>query len=561
MMKTSQTHPLLIGMVNVPGTNGVIGMTLCPGKVQANAMSGQWQRDLDLDLQVIQEWGANNLITLMEPHELKRFQVQDLPERVAKQMKHLLLPIVDTSVPDEAWEKSWCHVGPEVRASLQKGEKVLIHCLGGLGRTGTLAARLLIEFGMEPEKAIKAVRKARPGAIENATQEGYVKKLKTMKQLETPTSRPYHRIAPDRASRFRGCLLGGAVGDALGAPVEFMDLPAIQAKFGPDGIRDFVPAYGRLGAITDDTQMTLFTAEGLLRAHVREGTTGRATVPGLINNAYLRWLITQGSKSKVQGLDTDGWLFGHEQLFSRRAPGNTCLSALQNKQALGDSDPAVNDSKGCGGVMRVAPIGLYVAARRLPSEQAFTWGCEACALTHGHPSGQLPGGVMAMLVAELVQGRELPEAVSTASEVLKRTPQHEETQQALEAAMRLASSSLPTHKAIPQLGEGWVAEEALAISLYCALKARTLEEGVTMAVNITGDSDSTGAITGNLLGAMLGVHEVPDRWLESLELKPVLTAMADDLATVEFWALSEFHQDTPEKVQEQNCWLSRYPGR
>ena len=434
---------------------------------------------------------------------------------------------------------------------------MVIHYRGGLGRTGTVAARLLVEFGMGPEEAIAAVRKARPGAIENAEQEDYVRRQKPMVPL---APRPYHRIPPDRASRFRGCLLGGAVGDALGAPVEFMDLPAIRKRFGPGGIRNLAPAYGRVGAITDDTQMTLFTAEGVLRSHVRSAGHGPTSLPGIVGHAYQRWLATQEVEGRADGIGRDGWLFGHRELFSPRAPGNTCLSALAAREGVGDATPASNRSKGCGGVMRVAPVGLYAASLGLSPEQAFAWGCEVSALTHGHPSGQLPGGALALIIGETVRGRSLPAALASAKDNLRRQTAHEETLAAVLAAESLAASASPADEALPQLGQGWVAEEALAIALFCSLRAVNLEEGVIMAANITGDSDSTAAITGNILGAMLGVHEIPDRWLGQLELREVITEMADDLASVADWAIGESNPGTPALEGEQAYWARRYPG-
>ena len=564
MKRTSESHPLFINGVAVPGTKGMIGMTLCPGKVQKNGITGEWSRDLPTDLQAIQDWGASSLVTLMEHHELKAFKVQGLADQIPADMVHLSLPIPDGGVPDEAWERSWTEAGPQLRAELSQGKKVVIHCLGGLGRTGTLAARLLVEFGMEPKEAIQAVRKSRPGAIENKTQEQYVLKQKPLPEQTVasrpPAQRPYHRIAPERASRFRGCLLAGAVGDALGAPVEFTDLKAIRTKFGPEGIRDFVPAYGRLGAITDDTQMTLFTAEGLIRAQVRGQMRGLSSIPGVVSHAYQRWLETQGHKSKVKDLGRDGWLWTHRELFSARAPGNTCLSALKTYTAVGDPGPAKNDSKGCGGIMRVAPVGLYAGSQGCRSEDAFRWGCEVAALTHGHPSGQLASGVLAMVICDLVSGTGLREAIQKAKIHLGTHPQHEETLAAIEKAIGLASKQTSPDQALVQLGQGWVAEEALGISLFCALTARNLEEGIIQAVNITGDSDSTGAITGNLLGALLGVHEIPNRWLAHLELKGCITVMADDLATLGEWAISEYGHDTVEKQSEEDYWINRYPG-
>ena len=190
--------------------------------------------------------------------------------------------------------------------------------------------------------------------------------------------------------RYHGCLLSGAVGDALGAAVEFLSLTEIRHRHGPAGVTGYVPAYGRLGAITDDTQMTLFTAEGLLRdqRHRRAARHARrdlARIP--------RWLNTQEDGQRPAG-QSDGWLTSRGFLHAERAPGNTCLSALRAGQP-GTLLQRVNDSKGCGGVMRVAPTGLA-------DGNPFTLGCQAAALTHGHPSGYYSAGAFAVMVSELV---------------------------------------------------------------------------------------------------------------------------------------------------------------
>jgi ADP-ribosylglycohydrolase len=210
--------------------------------------------------------------------------------------------------------------------------------------------------------------------------------------------------------------------------------------------------------------------------------------------------------------------------------------------------------------MRVAPIGLYAAALGLPSARAFVLGCEVAALTHGHPSGQLPAGVLAMVICQLAQGGELRAGLQDAKALLGRQPGHEETLAAILAAESLAASAAPAPEALLELGQGWVAEETLGIALYCALRGGNLEEGVIMAANITGDSDSTAAITGNLLGAALGVHEIPDRWLEKLELKQAIIEMADDLATLDQWQIQPLNYDPPPASGEHGYWLSRYPG-
>ena len=143
---------------------------------------------------------------------------------------------------------------------------------------------------------------------------------------------------------------------------------------------------------------------------------------------------------------------------------------------------------------------------------------------------------------------------------LEAQPAHEETLAALLQAERLAAGPGPAEACLAELGQGWVADEALAIALFCALRAETLEEGLIMAANITGDSDSTAAITGNLMGTLLGVEAIPAEWLAALELKEVITEIADDLATVDAWALSDWPFEEPEKEAEQAYWWARYPG-
>jgi ADP-ribosylglycohydrolase len=359
-------------------------------------------------------------------------------------------------------------------------------------------------------------------------------------------------------ARFLGCLLGGAVGDALGAPVEFLSRAEILTRFGPSGITDYADAYGGLGRITDDTQMTLFTAEGLLRAWVRGCFKGITTYTGVTAHAYLRWLQTQGERSPLEASlhGEPGWLIGHDALHHRRAPGLTCLQALRDMPALGR--PACNDSKGCGGVMRVAPAGLFLSRLTLEDAQgdAFTLGTDLAALTHGHPTGSLTGGVLAAMILALVAGADLKAAMTAAKVPLRRAPHHEETLHALEQAEALAQSGLPPARAIARLGEGWVAEEALAIALYCALVAPDFEQAVILAVNHDGDSDSTGAIVGNLLGAVHGVQAIPERWLTPLELREVITELAQDLHDFRGWGIGEY---SPEQALNERIWR-KYPG-
>ncbi len=335
---------------------------------------------------------------------------------------------------------------------------------------------------------------------------------------------------PSTLGRLRGGLLGVAVGDALGAPIEFLGISEIRAIHGEAGIADYVSVYGRVGAITDDTQMTLFTGEGLLRAWVRGQERGISNIPSVIHHAYLRWLLTQGENApSLLTVATDGWLYAVRALHKRRAPGKTCLSALMQSEGLGT--PARNNSKGCGGVMRVVPVGLF--AQTLCDDDAiFSTARDAAALTHGHPTGSLAAGYLALVISYLMTGDKLPRALELAAKELRRRDGHEETMRAIENACALAGRGCTTPEQVELLGSGWTAEEALAIAICCALCASNFADGVLMAVNHSGDSDSTGAIAGGILGTLHGVAEVPARWLNQLEIGTAIERMALDIDAI-----------------------------
>ncbi|MDD3258676.1 MAG: ADP-ribosylglycohydrolase family protein [Smithellaceae bacterium] len=545
IVKTSISHPLRIDEVKVPNGAGIIGMTLCPGKKINSAQSGPWNRDLDMDLKAIQAWGARALVNLMEEHEYELLRVPDYVEKVNSfPMEFYHLPITDVHPPDQRFFDLWKSAGPKLRQILLDGGKILIHCRGGLGRTGTVAAQLLVELGMPHEKAIQAVRDARPDTIETRDQEKYVYSCRPVNE----------RLSVEH---FSGCLLGGAVGDALGAAVEFDSIGAIRRQYGENGIENYAPCYGRKGAITDDTQMTLFTAEGLLRAWCRkkQGIVP-AEYPEMVHRSYLRWLSTQGVRSAHEDFDLaqNGWLLTVADLHHRRAPGNTCLSALQSAK-MGTPEKPINNSKGCGGVMRAAPVGLF-AAKAMQSEgnhgevwkEIFDLGCRIAAITHGHPSGYLPAGCLATIICGIISGLTIEESIKESVTVLKKAKGHEETLDAVTLAMALwkKKTAKPAPETIEKMGGGWVGEEALAISLYCALAAEgDFAKGVRLAVNHTGDSDSTGSITGNILGAMQGRAAIPAPWLEELELNAVIEEIAGDLFVL---------------YDDGDHWQKKYPG-
>ena len=332
-----------------------------------------------------------------------------------------------------------------------------------------------------------------------------------------------------------------------------MSLDEIRSSFGHECLQELAPAYGRVGAITDDTQMTLFTAEGLIRAQVRYAGRGVCHPPSVIHHALLRWLLTQGETSRAFPRDheawPDGWLVQRRELFAQRAPGITCLSALQLATRFGD-EPR-NDSKGCGAIMRIAPIGLFAKLNDNPTEGtaplAFTMACESAKSTHGHVSSTLSSGFFSLVIARLLSGAPLLDAITASKVWVERAEGSHEVVSAIDTALTLAASdAASTPETVERLGAGWVAEEALAISLFCALRSESFEHGVRLAVNHSGDSDSTGSLTGQLLGTLAGAETIPSRWLDQIELRDIIEQLAQDLVAI-------VHEDA-------DSYSERYPG-
>ncbi|MCB0112764.1 MAG: ADP-ribosylglycohydrolase family protein [Caldilineaceae bacterium] len=307
--------------------------------------------------------------------------------------------------------------------------------------------------------------------------------------------------------QIRGCLLGLAVGDALGAPVEFMSLAAIKQRYGPQGITDLDDWSGfPAGSYTDDTQMTLSTIEGMLAAQARGRERGIVNWQEQVYHAYLRWLETQN------------------EAYQRRAPGNTCLSALRSG-TMGVVATPINNSKGCGGVMRTAPVGLILGA-----EDAFIHGMDYAAITHGHPSGYLSAGYMAALIACIVEGDSLQNAIQRCNKLLVAYPGHEETLDLVQRAVTVHRSGVDVENGIRQLGEGWIGEEALGIALFCALRfPNDYVAAVIAGANHDGDTDSTASMVGAILGAQLGASAIPSAWIEQIENRDLLEKLAAEL--------------------------------
>ena len=330
--------------------------------------------------------------------------------------------------------------------------------------------------------------------------------------------------------KFRGCLIGGAAGDALGYAVEFLLEKQIFSKYGKGGIAKYSLKNG-IAEISDDTQMTLFTANGLLLGAARGNTDN---YEDSIRLMYQCWYRTQTESYPLYDDCLHSWLLNIPELFSQRDPGMTCTGAI-SAGADGTTEHPINDSKGCGGVMRVAPIGLYFCDKPTSYAQSDKLGAEAAALTHGHDLGFIPAAALAHIIRAVAEkNMPLKDAVSEAiqsTEALFPDAEYiEEHTAILQKAVKLAEADMDDLTAIHMLGEGWVAEETLAIAVYCALKySDDFDKALRVSVNHKGDSDSTGAVCGNILGAYLGYNAIPQKYKDRLELHDIILELADDL--------------------------------
>lgn len=335
--------------------------------------------------------------------------------------------------------------------------------------------------------------------------------------------------------KFRGCLVGGAAGDALGYAVEFMDENRIFSKYGVEGITEYDLTNGK-ALISDDTQMTLFTANGLLYGTTRGRMRGiMASYSDYIAIMYQCWYRTQTEKYPIENEYKHSWLLNVPELFNLRAPGNTCLSAIRNINE-GKVPSPINNSKGCGGVMRVAPIGLYFADKNISFDESDTVGSQAASITHGHELGYIPAATLVHVIRRITENPDckLKDAVTEAIEETVKLFSDAKNigyyADLMNKAVELAYSDKSDLDAIHQLGEGWVAEETLAIAVFCALRYEdNFDKALICSVNHNGDSDSTGAVTGNILGAYIGYDAIPQKYKDNLELVDLILSVADDL--------------------------------
>lgn len=408
-----------------------------------------------------------------------------------------------------------------------------------------LAVDAGIEFGQQPDKSDQWTRRyplSEPGKPVTAT--NYRTGL---------AGRP--RFAGS-ADRFVGAMMGCAIGDALGNPIASDSWQEIQARHG--FLRYYVPTEHRPGGrLGSDSQLLLFSLEGLIRANVSRRTADTVDPSWHVQHAYQRWLHTQHlSWSRAAGeflgetREPDGWLVEQRALYEIRNPGRTLMRTLiafaQGRHSMGTPENPVSDARDSSAVTRAIAAALWSD----DSGEVFRVAAGMAALTHGHAMAYLSAGAMGFLVTRLVRGEPLDAATESIVDLLPRHAGHERISRRISAALRLARDG-PGDPAIleRELGTGWTAPDALGIGLYAALVSRgDFDTALATAVNHAGNSATTGAMCGALMGAMLGADHIPEHWPADLELCEVVERLAYE-ATLEFG---------PHPPREPD-WFRRYP--
>ncbi len=484
-VKTSQSHPLRIDPVRPEEGFGRIGITLCPGKTDPRGVAGNWERDLDMDLDKIRAWGATAVVSLITQEEIRDLKVSGLSRAVAdRHMEWWHLPIPDGQPPGADFEEAWRVAGPAIRDRLRLGFDVLVHCKGGLGRAGTLAARLLVEFGEIPSEAMRRVRKARSRhAIETLSQERCVAQCAAAG--EPPPSMTAKRIR-DRAT---GAFLGLAVGDAVGTTLEFRPRDA-QAR-----VEDMVgggPFDLPAGSWTDDTTMALALAESLAASETLDCRD--------LMDRFVRWW-------KEGEYSCTGSCFDI---------GNTTSAALSrylrtDDPLAGSTDPR---SAGNGSLMRLAPVALRY---RVDRSQLDFCAAEQSRTTHAAEEAVDACRAFAEMLADAIAGS--PRADLLAPRHFDGAP----------AVARVLGGSW-RGKARHEISSSGYVIDTLEAAIWSVARTADFRSAVLLAANLADDADTVAAVTGQLAGALYGLSGIPDGWLDRLAWKDRLLDLAHRLS-------------------------------
>ena len=482
-IKTSRSHPLYIKDVRPRDHLGRIGLTLCPGKSDPHGLFGAWERDLDLDLDAVQRWGATAVVSLITDQEMDRLAVRDLAGAVRdRHMEWWHVPIPDGQPPGPDFEDAWRVADEAIRDRLRLGFDILVHCKGGLGRAGTVAARLLVELGAGPDDAMRRVRKARRGAIENSSQEAHVARC------APPAPAVPSRTAESIRDRALGAFLGLAVGDAVGTTLEFRPRDAQDRleDMAGGGPFDLPP-----GAWTDDTAMALALADSL-------AATGTLDCRDLMDR-FVRWWRDGDYSCTGDCFDI----------------GITTRAALSRYRQAGDPLAGSTDprSAGNGSLMRLAPVALRFWDDR---PQLVSSAAEQSRTTHAAEEAVDACRVFAELLADAIAGAA--RANLLAPRRFDGAP----------AIGRVLAGSWRGRARDTIRSSGYVVH-TLEAALWSVARTADFRNAVLLAANLADDADTVAAVTGQLAGALYGLTGIPQPWLDRLAWKDRLLDTAEPL--------------------------------
>lgn len=328
-------------------------------------------------------------------------------------------------------------------------------------------------------------------------------------------------------TKIEDILLAGALGDAFGYAIEFYNINKIKIIYGENGLVDY-PIMNNHLYVSDDTQMTLFCQQACnnyLNISSFDSNVKNELLKN-INQSYCDWYITQNEKYTPS--NNVNSIMKFDSLWSLRAPGNTCLSALKQGGNGGINILSkINDSKGCGGIMRVAPISFL----NTNIETIFELGAKQAALTHGHPDGYLPAGYFASVLNLIAEGTDPIQSLNISINILKQYKKHENFLSQIEHLKSCLAQDIVYYGAElnNQLGEGWVGDEAFIIAFYCFMKATDFEDCLILSSNHNGDSDSTATLAAQLYAAKLGLSEEAKFNVQYLDVLPVIQHLTNEI--------------------------------
>ena len=480
---TGKNSPLRIAAVTPGNGHGRIGITLCPGKTDPNGMSGWWKRDLDTDLDVIREWGATAVVSLIEEEEIDYLKVGGLGKGVRdRHMEWWHLPTPDGKPPQPGFEEKWATAGEVIRDRLRLGFDVLVHCKGGLGRAGTVAACLLVELGARPEDAILRVQTRREGAIAHWHQQAYVKRCKP-REPAVPG-----RTADDIRDRALGAFLGLAVGDAVGTSLEFSRRD-VQPRLkdmvggGPFGLPP--------GGWTDDTSMALALADSL-------AACGTLDCRDLMDR-FVRW-----------------WRDGeYSYAGSAFDIGMTIRAALARYERTGDPMAGSTHplSAGNGSLMRLAPVALRFWTDRARLSEAAA---QQSRTTHGAEEAVDACRAFADMLADAISGKPRPDVLAP-----------KDFEGAPEISAILGGSWRKRARA--EIRSSGYVVDTLKAAIWSVARTGNFRNAVLLAANLADDADTVAAVTGQLAGGIYGLSGIPTHWLDQLAWKDRLIDTAERL--------------------------------